>query len=311
MTGTPFLNNQMDLWSQFYILDLGETLGDSFFAYRARYFWDLNAGKRGTRAYFPLFVPKKTSSNELARLIESKSVVAKKEDCLDLPPLVKKQVEVSLAPDQRAAYEEMKKDFLTYVNDKACVAVLAITKALRMQQILSGFIKLEDGSIHRFKDNPRAKALKELLEEICVESGEKCIVWSVFHEDYAVVRKACEDLKIEYREIHGLVSGPSKLTAMEDFELKPEVKVIICSPGAGGIGISLIAASYSIWYSRNFNLEHDQQAEARNHRGGSERHEKITRIDLVVPGSLDSVVLDSLSQKKSIAESILTLPQML
>lgn len=311
MTGTPVLNNQLDLWSQFYILDLGETLGDSFFSYRARYFWDLNAGKRGTQKYFPMFVPKKSASEELRQKIESKSVVAKKEDCLDLPPLVKKQIEVDLASDQRAAYEEMKKEFITYVQDKACVATLAITKALRMQQILSGFVRLEDGSIHRFKENPRAKALKELLEEICIEAEQKCIVWSVFHEDYEVIRKTCEDLKIEYREIHGLVSGPDKLRAMEDFELKPEVKIIVGSPGAGGIGVNLIAASYSIWYSRNFNLEHDQQAEARNYRGGSERHKKVTRLDLVAPGTLDALVLDALSKKKKLADSILTLPQLL
>lgn len=311
MTGTPVLNNQLDLYSQFLILDHGKTLGDSYFAYRARYFWDLNASRKGSQKYFPMFVPKKSTTEELKKLIEGKSVVARKEDCMDLPPLVKVRVEVDLIGEQRSAYEEMKKDFISFIKGSACVATLAITKALRMQQILSGFMKLEDGTVHRFKDSPRAKILANLLEDICIDAGQKCIVWSVFHEDYEVIRKVCEDLKIEYREIHGLVSGPDKFRAMEEFESSPEVKVIIGSPGAGGIGVNLVAASYSIWYSRNFSLEHDQQAEARNYRGGSERHKKITRIDLVVPGSLDEVVMDALSDKKNLADSILTLDQRL
>jgi SNF2 family DNA or RNA helicase len=311
MTGTPVTNDQLDLWSQFYILDNGETFGDSFFGYRAKYFWDLNAGKRGSQKYFPLWVPKKSINDELQSKIALKSVVARKKDCLDLPPLVRQEVNCEMGVDQKRSYDSMKKDFIAYLNSAACIAPLAITKALRLQQILSGFLPLDDGSIHVFQDNPRLKVLQELLEDICVEGKNKCIIWSVFKQDYVQLKKVCEELKIEYREIHGAISEREKFRAMEEFETSPEVKVIIGSPGAGGIGINLVSASYSIWYSRNFNMEQDQQAEARNHRGGSERHEKITRIDIVVPGSMDKIVLDSLRDKKNIAESILSIGELL
>jgi hypothetical protein len=44
---------------------------------------------------------------------------------------------------------------------------------------------------------------------------------------------------------------------------KSEVRVIVGSQAAGGIGISLIPASHAIYYSRSFSLEHDVQSEAR------------------------------------------------
>ena len=80
---------------------------------------------------------------------------------------------------------------------------------------------------------------------------------------------------------------------------------MIANQTAGGIGINLTAASYSIFYSRNFSLEADLQAEARNYRGGSEVHKKITRIDLVAADSIDSLVVEALAKKENISEQIL------
>lgn len=76
-------------------------------------------------------------------------------------------------------------------------------------------------------------------------------------------------------------------------------------PGSGGIGINMVIASYSIFYSRNFSLEQDLQAEARNHRGGSEIHAKVTRINLIAKGTIDEIVADALKNKVQIGENIL------
>ena len=75
--------------------------------------------------------------------------------------------------------------------------------------------------------------------------------------------------------------------------------------GSGGIGINLVAASYAIFYSRSFSLEHDLQAEARNYRGGSERHTKITRIDIVARDTIDEHIQKALSDKQNISETLL------
>jgi len=60
-----------------------------------------------------------------------------------------------------------------------------------------------------------------------------------------------------------------------------------------------------VYYSRGYNLEHDIQSEARNYRGGSEVHKKVTRIDIVAPGTIDEIVLEALANKISNAEKIL------
>jgi SNF2 family DNA or RNA helicase len=67
-----------------------------------------------------------------------------------------------------------------------------------------------------------------------------------------------------------------------------------------------VEASYAIYYSKGFKLEHDLQSEARNHRGGSEMHDKVTRIDIVAKGTIDELITESLEKKQNIAERILS-----
>lgn len=302
MTGSPVTNNQMDLYSQFLFLDKGETFGNNFTAFRSTYFHNVSNKRPGDRGYFPIWIPKKGVEEKMFQKISKKSHVVKKQECLDLPPLVRKKIEVGLNDKQQKLYADIKQDYITYINDKAAVASIALTKLLRLQQVCSGFLKMEDGSIEVF-DSPKISALKELLEDHSPFS--KIIVWAVFHEDYKTIEKVCQDLKIEYRLATGLQKDSEKQKNLEDFRKDTKVRVLIGSPAAIGIGINLVESDLSIWYSRSFNLEYDEQANARNYRGGSERHQKVTRVDLICRKTVDNLIYESILDKKILADKIL------
>ena len=76
-------------------------------------------------------------------------------------------------------------------------------------------------------------------------------------------------------------------------------------PASAGIGVNMTQASFAIFYSHSYNWGDDEQAEARNYRGGSEIHEKITRVDIVAKNTIDEIILNALSAKKDVSESIL------
>lgn len=302
LSGTPILNSPMDIFAQFRILDGGASFEKNFFHFRAKYFYDKNAGFRQKQNYFPDWQIRPNSLEEINSKIFAKGVRVTKEECLDLPPLVRQEIAVEMSPEQARLYKDMKKDFVAYMGDKACVATLAITKALRLMQITSGYVRLEDGkNIHL--ETPKQAALKELLEELT--PNHKVLIWAVFRENYTQIRSVCEELGIGYTEVHGDISGAQKFKNVDAFNNDPAVRVFIGHPGSGGIGINLVAASYAIFYSRTFSLEQDLQAEARNHRGGSEIHEKITRIDLVCKGTIDELVVKKLASKEEISEKVL------
>jgi SNF2 family DNA or RNA helicase len=206
-------------------------------------------------------------------------------------------------------YDEMKKEYMAFVKEHTgkhpltVTAQLAITKALRLQQILSGYVPTEQADVVWLEDVPRLKVLSELLEDIT--PGAKVIVWAVFKENYKMIAKVCDKLGLEYAEIHGDISNARRIEEMNRFRTDEKCRVMIANQSAGGTGINLVEASYAIYYSKGFSLEHDLQSEARNHRGGSEVHDKITRIDLVAKGTIDELVNEALLKKQSISNLIL------
>jgi SNF2 family DNA or RNA helicase len=307
LSGTPILNSPMDIFAQYRILDKGATFGKNFYTFRAEYFYDKNSSMPRDR-YFPSWQIRPGALEAINKKISAKGMHVTKKDCLDLPPLVRETIYVDLSTEQQKLYNELKSDYIAFVNDKAIVAQLAITKALRLMQLVSGFVVTEgvDGAEREatsFKDNPRLAALKEILEQTTGHS--KCLVWAVFKENYAAIRKVCDDLSIGYVEVTGEVSAAKKVEAVDRFNTDPDCRVLLGHPASGGIGINLIAASYSIFYSRNFSLEQDLQAEARNYRGGSEIHEKITRIDLVAANTIDELITKRLASKIEISDKVL------
>jgi SNF2 family DNA or RNA helicase len=306
LTGTPILNSPMDLFSQYRALDRGKTFGTNFVSFVAKYFYDANAAWRSSPKHFPDWRLRPGALEAFNKAISESSMTVEKKDCLDLPPLVRKVIHVPLSQSQKRLYDDLKKDFVAYLADKACVATLAITKALRLQQIVSGYVALEDeGGAKSTKqlENPRAAVLRELLEEIAPH--HKVIVWCVFRQNYETVRGICDALQLQAVEVHGDVPNEEKFAAIKRFEADDACRVLIGHPGSGGVGVNLTAASYSIFYSRGFSLEFDLQAESRNWRGGSERHACITRIDLVAPGTIDEAVMEALASKVAISDKVL------
>ena len=306
LSGTPILQSPMDLFGQYLVLDLGTTFGKNFYQFRAQYFYDKNAGMPAIR-HFPNWQILPNAEKEIGRKIAATSMSAKKSECLDLPPFVRKVLSLELSSSQRRIYDEMAKDFVSYVGDKACVAKLAMTKALRLLQITSGFVTLEgkdgaDREICSLEDNPRITLLSELLGDI--EPSGKVIVWASFKQNYIQIAKACADADLAYVEVHGGISPGQKQVNVKLFQTDPRIRILIGNPGAGGIGINLIQAPSAVFYSRSFSLEHDIQAEARNYRGGSEIHDKVTRYDLVAENTIDEIVASRLAGKMAMSDSI-------
>lgn len=309
MTGTPVLNSPMDLFSQFQVLDKGKTFGQNFFVFRAMYFYDKNASMP-KHNYFPDWRPRPGIEEKISTLISAKSMRVKKDECLDLPPLVRVELPVEMSSEQKRAYNEMKDDLVAYLNDKVCVASMALIKLLRLQQIVSGFVAVESlegetGHLHKFDDVPRLDALENILEDVA--PNHKVIVWACFQHNYEQIRGVCERLKLKYVEITGERTETQKREAVESFRKDDGVRVCIANQKAGGVGLNLIEASYSVYFSRGYSLEDDIQSEARNYRGGSERHDRVTRIDLVTRGTVDELILAALKQKQNLAEKIMDL----
>jgi len=338
LTGTPVLQDATDLWSQFYILD-PTILGPNFYQFRAKYFYDKNAGMP-SHLHFPDWQPKdeeyfnkfgyreEEDLKYLNKIIYQHANRVMKSDVLELPPFKTEKVIVPMEGEQKRIYEDFRKDLVAFLDIKkkynkkeleaelmagnldlkeidlpeTMKADLAIVKTIRLQQLICGVFTNTDGEVTHIPTR-RLEILKYTLSSISKDYTNKSIIWSVFKPTYEQLAKVCEELDIKYVFLNGSQSKEEKDEAVKTFNNDPDVRVIIANQGAGGTGINLTSANYSIYYSRNFNLAHDLQSEARNYRGGQTR--PVTRIDLVTPDTIDERVLERLAYKKEHAEDIL------
>jgi len=346
LTGSPILNSAQDIWSQMRILspDWCGALSKNFWAWNSTFFYDANANKPA-HVNWPDWRMRPGSEEKLNELIYNHAHRVMKKDVLDLPPITYQTVDVPLSAEQKRLYKEMKNDFIAFLDhmelvkkeqesynevalcdddlrrysattyaggvlkeSRVSVANLAITKALRLQQLISGiFVSDEKDKKGKYKthaiDNKRNEVLADLLEDI--PKGAKVIIWCVFKASY----KQIEEVVIKSGRIPVFLTGEQnyeeKNSAVDLFNNEPSIDCIIANPNAGGTGVNLTAATYMVYYSRNFSLEADIQSEARCHRGGQAY--RVTRIDLVAPNTIDEEVVKALRAKENLAGRILKL----
>lgn len=301
MTGSPVLNSALDIWGQLRILSV-DYVEKSFYLWRLKNFYDANKNK--TWKKYPDWQPLPETEKKLSKLLHQVGDFAKKKDVLDLPPLVVTPRYLDMSTEVARHYGEMFRSFMTTLGDSICVTDLVITKLLRCRQILNGILPTEAG----IKRIPSEKSFvtRELLEEICVENKHQCVIWADFRDCIADLRYICDSLGLSYGEVVGGQKPKERQDAIDGFA-EGRFRVMLGNPQAGGLGIGLQAASYMIYYSKGYNLEHNIQSEARAHRAGSERHKKITRIDLITRGTIEEEIQDALDKKLTMQELLINI----
>lgn len=327
LSGSPVLSSPLDIFHQVKVMLGGfptrayfegnrNALITNFYHFRGMFFRDKNAGMAKDK-YFPDWVPMTRERDgfdcigELSYILSKISCYATKWTCpeLNLPPEYDVTIPCSMTEHQARVYKEMKNDFLSYVSDsRACTASIAIVKSLRLLQIVSGFVSTEgrgeedDVADVRFAGTEKDEKLRRLIKD--VTPNTKLLIWAVWRENYAQIRKICEEQGVEYAEFHGgVTSDKKKLANVHDFKTRDKCRVAIGHPGSGGVGLNLTVAAQDAFYSRNYSTLHFVQARGRNHR--PPQTQPVTHNNLSCQGTIDDVVLAQLTQNMAMAESLL------
>lgn len=305
LSGTPILNSPMDLFSQYLFLDKGLTFGNNIFGFRNTYFEDKNAGFKAKKQYFPNYQVKDDMLPVIRDKMHKIADVRKKVDCLDLPPKVYKVYKLEMDTEMRKAYHEMEKELITFLEEnpeQAMVAANAAVKCMRLAQISSGYLSLDEtGREVRLKTNHKLHAIKEILEELT--PNHKVIIWAVFRNNIQMLQ---EELR-QYNPAVLYGDTIDKYAERVKFNEDPTCRVMIANPQTAKTAVNMVVADYAIYYSQNFSAENRWQSEDRCHRSGSEIHETITYIDLIYKGTIDEIIVSALKRKEELASVLLKL----
>lgn len=295
LTGSALENSPLRAWSQYQLLRpeaLGfETYGD-FKSHHAVY--EMKKNWKTGKSYPVL--DRYDNLDELRDRMARYSSVVLREDCEDLPDIIPSRREVELTESLTDVYKKLHGSFEVDLGGDEPVSIGENTNRLvKLQQVLSGWLRDEYGDVHDLGANPRLDALVDEAELV----AGKVIVWCAFHEDMdraAATLRARGHKVVEY---HGRVSEAGKLAARQAFEPGSEndVKALVGFPTAG---LDLSQAEKIVCYSHTFDAVKRVQANERATKMGGRN---IPVVSLVA-GGIDSYVLDNLDQKRSLADAL-------
>jgi SNF2 family DNA or RNA helicase len=299
LTGSPVTKSPLDVYSQCEFLRPGLLGYDSYWAFQSRYAV-VKKQNMGGRSFTQVVGYR--NLDELTDRIDRYSYRVLKKDCLDLPEKTYTARYIPLTKEQKMMYERIQREALMLFDDGEMVTAPAvITQLLRLQQVLSGHIKTDEGKVVTFPTK-RMDALHEIMDE----HDGKAIIWSRFRYD---IQAIVLTLKKKYGEhaaagYFGDTGDEERNNIVRNFQdPNHPLKYFVGNPSTAGYGLTLTEADLVVYYANDFNLETRIQSEDRAHRIGQKN--PVTYVDLICEGTIDEKIVKSLRAKIDIGAKVL------
>lgn len=299
LSGTPVSQGVVDLYAQMRFLS-PKILGyHSFYSFAANH---LEYSEK-----YPGMIVRALNTKWLAAKIQPYVYQVTKKEALTLPAKRHDVRYCSMTAAQRRYYQQAKEEILLQLEQSTSSEWLIRNAIFRLfgalQQIVCGFWnrrdpRTDEQTLIEF-DHDRLALLRGVVGYL--PENEKVIIWSKFHYS---IRQIVAYLQSEYgegstAEFHGRLSEAQRNQEIERWR-GDGVRFLVATQAAGGHGLTLNEAAYSIFYSNEFKYATRIQAEDRNHRIGQER--PVTYIDLVCSGTIDDRIQTALARKANAAE---------
>lgn len=100
----------------------------------------------------------------------------------------------------------------------------------------------------------------------------------------------------------GATDPADRQPMVNQFQSDPAIRFFVANQATGAKGLTLTAATLSIYYSNTFSLEDRLQSEDRNHRIGQEN--EVTYVDLVSDLKVDHLIQTAIANKMDVAQFV-------
>lgn len=308
LTGSGYTKRPLDVWAQIQFSSPGEVFPPTFAAFRAWYAIPHPAIRGAVLGY--------QNIEDLSERLSRCAILLKKEDVLDLPPVVHETRKLELSPKARRVYNDITEQMVAELEELEEQGVVVTASHVfsvmqKQQQICGGFVlpdpePIPEGSPEGTKPTrgPAIRLGTEKVEElisILEERESPTIVVAHYDAEEAIISEAIHKrFGFAPKVLNGRVSGAQKRHAL--IQSASEDLVFVVKECVAAKGIDLRYADMTIFYSHSYDTEDYEQMLDRNHRGGQTK--SITYIHLLYRNSSDMKIMRSLKSDLSLARQI-------
>lgn len=316
-------------------------VGDNYATFFGHYTVQLEVKKPGGEKTGLKQVVGFKNQKELRSMLESCCIVMTKEQWLELPEKHFHDIWVQMGQDQKEAYYSLLRNYYAKVGEYHIEADNPLVMMSKLYQISNGFLYINDESeaealdelfpgekevkrkkkreVYYFKDNPKIKALNELIEEKL--TGRRAIIWFNLEAEGKMIEEALKSRGDTYHMIKGGEKNVGE--KVRDFNKNQNVRWLVCQAKSVNYGITVLGSKAKdleelgetlipdvdtqvytqIFYSLNFSLEVYLQQQDRIHRLGQDRACEYYRLFSNSP--VERKIREALIEKTAIREEML------
>lgn len=311
LTGTPMDLNEKDLWAIMRFVDV-DVFGSSFPTWEREYVAEvkIDINKKGMVARQKAILQQRIAKKKAPLTKKGKKRFVKKiaphamrisEEDAGLIPANVHVINVKLHKKERRVYEELERKMIVKHKGVVVKAPLKIVQMGKLQQLTGGFIKDEEGEVHRVGRGKRAQ-LEESLQELI--DDEPFVIFCKFVWEVHAIADLLVELgwpKRSVAKLWGAVKDmkkdPVRTRMLLDFQ-SGKYDVMVCQQKTGGVGVDLYRARKAFVYSMGHSyIDYSQMLARLNFL------EHSTAADfylLLAENTIDVDLYDGVTRKQSI-----------
>lgn len=283
MSGTPAPEGMHDLWSQIFILDQGERLGETITSFRNEYLKPDKVSQFGVSKWGST----EANDKRILERIEDIAISLKAEDYITLPPIMFQDHKVKLSDKNRQLYDQFERDqvieFFETHEERQITAVNMAVLTNKLIQFAGGSIYDED----RNTINIHSEKLDLVEELIELANGEPVLIGYMY----------IHQLQRMQKRFKGKVFKEGDEKAWN----KGDIPLMYIHPKSGAHGLNLqFGGCFLIMYSPTWSSEEWSQLPKRLHRPGQLKPVMVHRILTVATMDIDCVRSVESKQKKEL-----------
>jgi len=190
-------------------------------------------------------------------------------------------------------YKTLEKDLIAEVDQKEITAANVLVKMLRLAQITTGILKLDDGT-EKIIDTGKVDRIIDFLEDLPFRTP--VAIYYKFTPEGNLLKK---EIKKTGRTV-SMVSG--KTDQLAEWQAG-KTNVIILQIDAGSEGIDLTRTQYCIYSSTGIKLGPYRQSRRRIRRPG--QNQKVFYYHVINPKTSDLATMHALRDKREVVDFVL------
>lgn len=286
LTGTPTPSGLEDLWSEIYLLDMGERLGAYISHFRNKYMMPTMYMNNYPVKYIPKDIETEGEVYDKIKDI----VMSLKNTNLNLPERIYNREYVQMDKDEYEIYKKMLTENVLEIDEDTTVeAKNAGVKTARLVQMASGTLYINENHDYMILHNKKIERCRYLVDN--TEGPVLIAYW--FESDKKELLKEFPDAK--------LFNGSAEMVHAWN---RKEIPILMIHPASAGHGLNLqFGGNTLIWYTVTWSLEYYLQTNKRLHRPGQTR--PVTIHHILTKHTLDDRILNVLDRKNMSEQALI------